>query len=194
MNLRSTVRKLLFAALALAVAGSGAWYVVESRRAAQASDHLAMQQLSLANTQATVTSLQKQLEQMKNGNEAVVVLPKSADQPGILRELENSQKLSHVTVTSAAFTDTSAPQAGEASGGSAAAGQSSTGTAPSGTAASKGSSVQVSLQVTGSTDNLLAFVHSLQTNRRVVVVKSFDISMNGQQGTMSLTLDFPYQP
>jgi hypothetical protein len=194
MNKLGTVRNLLFAALSIAVVGSGVWYFTESRRAAQASDNLAVQQLSLANTQATVKRLQKQLEQLQTPAQTVSILPKSADQPGLLRELENSQKQNHVTVVSAAFTDSAGDKSGAASNSVSTSGANSAASKPPSMAAANVSSVQVTLQVTGSPNNLLGFIHSIQTAERVAVVKSFDLSLGDQKGTLSLVLNFPYQP
>jgi hypothetical protein len=193
MNKLGTVRNLLFAALSIAVVGSGVWYFTESRRAAQASDNLTTQQLSLANAQAMVKRLQKQLEQLQTPAQTVSILPKSADQPGLLRELENSQKQNHVTVVSAAFTDSAGDKSGDASNTGSTRPNSAASKPPS-MAAVNVSSVQVTLQVTGSPDNLLGFIHSVQTAERVAVVKSFDLSMSDQKGTLSLVLNFPYQP
>jgi hypothetical protein len=193
MNKLGTVRNLLFAALSIAVVGSGVWYFTESRRAAQASDNLATQQLSLANAQATVKRLQKQLEQLQTPAQTVSILPKSADQPGLLRELENSQKQNHVTVVSAAFTDSAGDKSGAAPNSGSTSANSAASKPPS-MAAANVSSVQVTLQVTGSPDNLLGFIHSVQTAERVAVVKSFDLSLGDQKGTLSLVLNFPYQP
>jgi TPR repeat protein len=193
MNKLGTVRNLLFAALSLAVVGSGVWYFTESRRAAQASDNLAAQQLSLANTQVTVKRLQKQLKQLQNPTQTVSILPKSADQPGLLRELENAQKQNHVTVASAAFTNSAVDKTGATSTAGSTS-ENATASKPPATAAGHVSSVEVTLQVTGSPDSLLGFVHSLQSDQRVTVVKSFDLSLGGQKGTLSLVLNFPYQP
>lgn len=175
MNTRIFFRGLI-TVLGLSTVGTGVWYITENTRVHTTTAAISSDQSAILNNQVALVRLRQALTDNPPGNQPITVVPTTASQPDLLRLLQEVATASAVSIAASSFTDTN---------GSA--------TSQKSASVQGEASVTVSIQVSGSSDALLKFVHQLQNGRRLAVIST--AQMNNTVGATSqlvLQVAFPY--
>ncbi len=168
---RIVVRSFLFVVI-LMVVSSVVFYIIENGRVRDAT-----QQESFTSQQ--VSSEQLLLQQLirsdhgRNSRTRVPTVPKSPEEPDLLREFQSFAVKFHVSLQSVQFSLSSMSQSMQTN--------------------QTTSQVSAALVLQGSSGALLRFVHAMQSARRLTGVTTATLTVGNSFGsTLSTNLVFPY--
>lgn len=166
---------LSFSGFLILFVSSFVWFFYENARASSVHHAVSMAQTVLSASEAELAR-ERALGMARSPDNGVEkVIPQNREESTLIREFSQASATTGAKVQSCTFTTEAA---------------SSENTPHTGNMASN--VIRVQMTVSGTTEQVLDFVDTLQSNRRMSLVNSFDYQVTSAGTQITLNLGFPY--